>query len=277
MKTYISSFDIGSVSEQQELIQILQGELTITNNTHIYNEQMITRSFSSVIVIENSKISEISYLRPPIEGISSTMTIINLTIERASEVYSQFDISVILSTSGILTVSGITITDSSVPLIHLLSTSAHLNDLNFDNVTDTLEFIKTRDSDVFTLNNISLTNIPQYSATSANPEGLYLVSIESSKDVQISDLNLSGLQKSLCLFTDSNITVIDNVQISGGNQVFTFENSIVTEIKDSEFENNTQAGQTTGGVIHMENSIINIKNTTFFNNTASSGGSIGFE
>ena len=80
MKTYLENLDFKTITESETLIQVLQAQVNITNSTSIYDSTSIIYSFSSTVLIENTLMFEIGFAQSPMNMISTTATLSNLTI-----------------------------------------------------------------------------------------------------------------------------------------------------------------------------------------------------
>ncbi|CAI2361915.1 unnamed protein product [Moneuplotes crassus] len=269
IKNYLTDFNFTAITQTDTLIQVLLAEIHIINNTQIYESTSVVYCLSSELLIENSFISEIGFIKSPINLVSTIASVNNLTISNCSKLDTQDDIAFIQITSGTLNSSGLNFSNSNFRVAQLSFSSCIMSNIQLTDVVNDKGLIGCLKCQQFELDSLLLQN--SYSVS--NP----LLSLQETLNVELRNIKLSGYQYKLAQFSLSNITVIENLEISNGKQTLEFTESNLLMMKNCSFSNNEETGTSRGGAVQIFNSKINIYNTTFRNNSAYSGGAITFE
>ncbi|CAI2362506.1 unnamed protein product [Moneuplotes crassus] len=270
IKSYLTNLNFTTITQTDTLLQVLLAEVHIVNNTQIYNTTSVVYSLSSVLLVENSLIFDINFVKSPMNLISTEATLSNLTIANCSKLQTQDDIAFIQITSGTLISSNLKLFNSNFKVSQLSFSSGTMTNTQLTNVVNDEGLIKCLKCQKFKLDTLLLIN--SYSVS--NP----LLNLQEALNVELINIKLSGYQYKLAQFSFSNITLIQNLEISDGKQTLEFIESNLLKMNNSNFsDNNDDTGIGRGGAIQIFNSKINIENTTFTNNSAYFGGAITFE
>ncbi|CAI2363468.1 unnamed protein product [Moneuplotes crassus] len=269
MKDYLNNLNFSTIHEIDTLMQLLQAEVYIINNTRISNCSSILDSFSSTLRIENSTLFDIDFTQSPMSLVSTTATLNNLEIANCTKLNAQDDISFIQIISGTLESYGLAIINANYRVAQLSFSTGIMNYTKFTNVANEKGLIGALNCGQFKIDTLLLIN----TTATANS----LISIQGSNDFEVMNIKLSGYQYKLAQFSSSNISLIHNLEISDGKQSLEFVESDLRKMSNCTFSNNAETNVTRGGAIKIIDSKITIEETTFRNNSAYSGGAIAFE
>jgi len=264
MKSYLAVTDLSSFTEAGELVRLIYGNLNIENNSHIYEQSSLFSTFLSTVEFRNSTISGISYSQSPIETISSLFIFEDMEVREITALTTS---SFILATSSEVRLVGINYLNSNALLTTILYSDAILDNIRFTNIANSTEFIRVTNANSAGISQIALTN----SSTTSE----YLILIQKSQAVTISDITLTGLTQTFLHIENSVVSRMELLNISESKKVFSILGSSVGLLSTSTFTSNSDTGK--GGVISMANSHLKIANSTFTSNNASVGGVISFE
>lgn len=113
MKEYLKGLDRQGLAESGYLVELLQGEVWVGEGTRVYNQSSIISSFLSTLTIQDVVISDLVIEESPIESISTTLEINNLTVEDVHTFTQGSSTSLIQVTSGTLHLSNMNFHNSS--------------------------------------------------------------------------------------------------------------------------------------------------------------------
>lgn len=269
MKNYLVGLDLEVVTQNEVLIQVLQGELKVVEGTHIHNESLILKSFLSSVVIQDSRISEITYFESPINAITTTVEMKNVTVENILLGDFGSQISFIEMNSGTLIADGVVFQNGQTRMIQLLFSIGVLENLQFINIHSITDILSTLNSESLLVKNFEFTN--------STVEMISFVNLKDSQDIKVEDTTLQDLQYRLISFENSNITHIKNISITNSTQVFIFSHSKILKISNSTFIDNSLPSPLKGGAVKIQNSQVTLDTCTFTRNSAYAGGAITFE
>ena len=104
-----------------------------------------------------------------------------------------------------------------------------------------------------------------------------LFMIDQSSNVEFSSLSGMIMNETLAQISNSNWTLLDSINVYQFYQALVIKNSKINMISNWNFTGNGQKLLKSGGAISISDSVLNMSNSIFKNNTAINGGAISFE
>ena len=258
-----NSKNVFSIVINTSLIQLILSSLTIQNSSVISNEEIFFDCFISSLTIKDSQVKNIS---SSIRASQSNITLANTVV---SEIENNSDLGFVFANlNSIIDISSTSFVNSRSCFIIATDSKVKLSAISLSNVTGNSNLIRIHSWNGILISNLSVENWLSSSST------IYL---EKSSNVNLSKLSGAQINNLFMTSYKSNITLIDSFWIDSWLQFLEIKSSSIQLLSNSNFKNNGGKTLMDGGAIWITNSIVNIANSYFFNNSAITGGAISFE
>ncbi|CAI2374797.1 unnamed protein product [Moneuplotes crassus] len=263
---YILKLDQSNLSTSIASIQVLYGALDILNQTRIYRQQTIISASDSFINISDSSIfnTEANYYHTV--AINSKLMYQNVEIRNVTQ--SENTALILVMSESILQGINLTFKDSNTAIFLVQDSSANINKINFQNIINASSFINFRKAKDIRMSSIDI------SPTCTVLDNYYL--FENTKNITLTDIEVSGLQKLFFKSYNSEFSSIKNLRVDNSHKTIELTESSVAAMEDCVFIDNGSNSTQNGGAIKISNSKVTINSSLFINNTAISGGVISF-
>ncbi|CAI2378198.1 unnamed protein product [Moneuplotes crassus] len=241
--------------------QLIFASLSITAGSEIFNEPLVVDSFVSTLEVSDIVIKNFITGGVTIRGVSSTMTLNNLTVQdftmnnQSDYIFDALD-------------STVSITNSTSIMFRIRSSAVAIQGLTYETINNAEE--------LGIISECYNSSISKLISTLSEVSGKNLLRIESSQNINLSDVQFENTQHSGLRILSSNITSVTNMKLKNCTEGLYIESSTVESINNSTLESNGGTSKVNGGGIHIVNSDVTLSNNTFMNNTASDGGAISF-
>ena len=227
-------------------------------------------SFISTIEIEDSIIHDITLLENSIEAISSTLKFKNLEIYDIDN-QAQKDF-ILITFDSTFSAENVKYKNSNSILFTLQSSQAHIDGIQYTNVS--ILDNQSQLMRIFAWNSVFINDV---TLENTNITGDSLIYIYSSTDVSIKNIQLTRFTQRLLDISESQINIIENLNITQSSKSITVKKSIVNQLVNCTFLANGSEIIKRGGALTLLNSEVTIRNSSFYLNKAEEGGSISFE
>jgi hypothetical protein len=243
-------------------IHMIQSSLAIQNNTKITEQDKAIYSIFSTLSIDGLILSNSQISQSMIYVVECTFNAANINAYNISETKSDSLASVSYSKYALKTI----IYENSTThfLLSLYS------DGTFENITvSNLEcdyIMMIRSNIVALLSKLNITNI--------KTRELFAIRILDSNVTSIIDLTLSGINQTAIMVKDSEISAVYNSSFTNCLKAMDIESSSIGLVDNLLVSNCGSLSNLYSGGLYLVNSNIKIRNSKFFNNTASVGAAI---
>ena len=255
---------------EPKMFELISANLIIQNNSVIYNQLSIAKSFMSTLTFVDSKFYNLMISEKGMRIAESTFNITNCIFYNisASDTTSFVD-------AGINTIAymiNITYSNWSWPFIVTSVAKVTLDRVSISNWYPHLEWVSILRAPYVSISNSSMSFA--YSDNSTSPFRILDSKVDLIENTSISNMNQYAIYISLW-----NVTSIDGLHISSTYGIYS-KNSNINKIANSIFENNGKGynnlGQlsTQGGAILFINTNFTIESSQFYNNTSKYGAGI---
>ena len=245
------------------LIQLILSSLSIQDGSTISNQNILFNILMSSLIFSDSKISNVSN---SIQLSSSNMTVINTNfIQILNDDSTDF---IFMNLDSSLTINSSLFVNSSTSIINSRNSMIQANDITFYGISSPSSLWRIANS-----NKVLISKVKIEYCTSVYA----LFVIDQSVNVALSSLSGMIMNETLVQITNSNLTLLDSINVYQFYQVLVIKNSKINMVSNWNFTENGQKLLKFGGAVFISDSMLNISNSIFKNNTAINGGAISFE
>lgn len=179
-----------------------------------------------------------------------------------------FLISISLESDVIITDTNIT--NSSTDILRLSSSLLRIDGLIVQNINGNEHLLG-----LISCYDIVIKN--SFISSASFPASNLTIQLTDSSILEISNVTVTDLPQIFMVVEQSNVTLIDSLNLSNLPKGIEFIETSVTSFSNSELKNLGSANNLKGGAILIQRSSIAISDSTFTNNKAYSGGAIKIE
>jgi len=158
---------------------------------------------------------------------------------------------------------------SGVMFLRISSSRAFTDQLIFENIHGAKDLLRVENSDQSVWNNIEIKNSTVTSES--------FIFISKSQGIKMKNFKTSNSQKNVISITNSNILLVEGVDIQNSSRAIQIKSSGVENMTGCTFSHNGKANKSVGGAIHMINTQVTVTNCTFSHNVGLRGAAIVFE
>ena len=201
-----------------------------------------------------------------IQAVSSNLTIANsIFSEITNDASTNF---IFLNLGSILVMNSTSFLNSTSSMMKTRSSKIFMTNITISKVYNSSELWRISSSNQIEISSVKFEDL-------AINSPLFL--IEKSTNVVLTQFSGSGVNNLLVQITSSEISLIDSFTINQFDQGIVIKQSTVNLISNSNFTSIGGNSIKIGGAIYFLDCIATISKSVFTNNTALSGGAIGFE
>ena len=245
-------------------IQCINGAVQITNHTFITNQPHFVNAYLSTASIRNSTIFSINSDSIILAAVESNLTISDIKVR---DLYtSEFGTFMQASFGSYVSLTNIEYTNSTMKFIETLSSQLQINTLSVFNISLTQHVIDFVDCQNIELNDLVMHNI--------NTTKDYMMYMARSSINQIMNMTVYDVDVTVLEILESNITLMDDIQIHDAVQGIYARHSSISIIQNSHIYRCGNSNLPFGGAINIKNSDMDMMNITLEYNTAQTGGAI---
>ena len=208
------------------MFQLIHSNLVIEDNSEFTDSESIVDSYVSSVAISDSKFSRLSSVDNTLKIVGSTLNITNCEFDNITTSDNSELIEVAFD--SILNVEGLSLSNSTLPFLELISASADVKRLTLNSVTSENRIIIV--DSVYRLVIDGLTMRGVYSINS-EPFEIYRSSVNLLKNVDIIDFDQAPL-----IIKNSQVEIVDSMKLTNCSLPAVVENSLVKVISNSTFE-----------------------------------------
>jgi hypothetical protein len=269
LKEYVGSQadELIGRGSSRAIFELLSASLEFINGNKIYSQDALISAYLSNIKLEDSTISNLSVSENTVTIVSSTFEFNNMQVNNVTAVSQDFNF-ILIGFESTMEMHNIYYRDSNMILFNLGTSEASISNITFTNVTHARHLFETYDAYNITVSSIKATN--------CSIDSQSLLHFKESRNIVISNVELDRIIQPVILMDRSHFILIQGMKISNSRKVLIAKDSNIEVLKDSEFSGNGHSDNK-GGVFELFNTLANLTNTTFVNNTASVGGAIHFD
>ena len=245
-------------------IQCINGAVQITNHTFITNQPHFVNAYLSTASIRNSTIFSINSDSIILTAVESNLTISDIKVR---DLYtSEFGTFMQASFGSYVSLTNIEYTNSTMKFIETLSSQLQINTLSVFNISLTQHVIDFVGCQNIELNDLVMHNI--------NTTKDYMMYMARSNINQIMNMTVYDVDVTVLEILESNITLMDDIQIHDAVQGIYARHSSISIIQNSHIYRCGNSNLSFGGAINNKNSDMDMMNITLEYNTAQTGGAI---
>ena len=248
--------------------QVIEGIISFTNSTKVYNQKYLISSFISTASFVNFEISNITSDDSSLKLTSTNVTMQNvkwynliITVGVNPLIYLTFDTNFVGD--------NIVLTNSMIQAFRVLSSSIKVSNLSLSEINSEgpfIEFLDSYDSQI-------TDSIIRDSNSTFNA----IINGINANINQIKNLTISNINTGAMRVQKSNIKSIDFLTVTNANSGLFFYYSNITSINNIQISDVGSSSLIKGGAIYWESWNLNIQNSTFSSNKAIYGSAINFD
>ena len=245
------------------LIQLILSSLSIQDGSTISNQNILFNILMSSLILSDSKILNVSN---SIQLSSSNMTVINTNfIQILNDDNTDF---IFMNLESSLTMNSTSFANSSTSIINSRNSMIQTYNITLYDISSSSSLWRIANS-----NKVIVSKIKKEFC--ASKYALFM--IDQSSNVEFSSLSGMIMNETLAQISNSNWTLLDSINVYQFYQALVIKNSKINMISNWNFTWNAQKLLKSGGTISISDSVLNMSNSIFKNNTAINGGAISFE
>lgn len=264
-----SNDNFGSIildQEQDQLFQVISGTLSIISNSRIYDEAILINAFVSTVTFEDSLIENITFAKTSIQSVFSNLTLRNMVINNLNNTLNADFILVMLDSH--LVISSLVYSNSDSILFKVRTSSIEISGITFSGIQNASKLGEINGCFDSTIEGISSSN------TQISLNEMFTVS--ETNNISFTNIEIMHSQSLAILVELSNVTLVENLRIQNCSEGLMVKSSTITSIMDSMITHSGGIGILYGGALRITDSVVDIQNISFTNNTAVSGGAVYF-
>ena len=251
---------------EESLFQLISASLVIENSSIIRNQSAIVNSFVSEVTFDSSTLTDIEFIDIWIQAVVSQLTMTNMNILNLNNLNETDFILALLDST--LTITDLEYSDSNSILFNARTSSVQVDGITFTNIFNATHLGAIASSSDISVNDISSSN--------SVVTGTDLFLITETNNVSLSNFDIQNSEKLVLKIEKSNLAMYDSMSIRNCTSSLYIRSSTISEMKNSTFAKNGNGNIPLGGAMQISDSSITMKNSTFTENTAISGGAIYF-
>jgi len=241
--------------------------MKIQDSSKIYDQDALIDAFSSEVTFQSSTISDLTLSKNCVVIVGSSLELTDMLIEQISNPDNvQF---ILLSLNSQLLLSNIEYTDSDSILFHSISSSVTSSKLAMTNINDVKYLFSMYDS-----HDIHLSDLKAFNSSSVSNN---LIDIQRSRNMTFKELEFTENNQIVIMIIRSTTVYVLDSNFTNDMEAIKIQHSSAVSIQNSYFVDNGDANSMNGGAVEIFNSVVNITNSVFTNNTAVIGGAVNFD
>ena len=245
-------------------IQCISGALEVSNHTYITDQPYLINSYLSTVTIDNSTIYDITSDGSIFALTDTVVTMSNIEAYNLHTAGTGNFIQLSFESEG--AIANITYTNSTVKLIESLSSKLQITSLMSKNITLTGYLLSYTDCIDSVMHNVTIYDV--------NTTSNYLIYAARSSIDQITNMTVHDINTAIFHILQSNVLLIDQFYAFDIPNAIYVQQSSIGLLQNSRIYKSGSTDKLQGGAMLIENSNSTMKNMTFEENVAKSGGAI---